>query len=72
MALVIKNTPANVGDLRDGGSVPGLGRSLRVGNFGNRLQYSCLENYMDSGAWRAIVHRVAGELDTTEHTQPLF
>ena len=50
---------------------PGSGRSPGGGN-GNPLQYSCLENYMDSGAWRAIVHRVAGELDTTEHTQPLF
>ena len=56
---MVKNPPISEGDIREAGSVPGLGRSLRVGNFGNRLQYSCLENYMDSGAWRAIVHRVA-------------
>ena len=43
MALVVKNSPANVGDLRDMGSIPGLGRSPGEGN-GNPLQYSCLEN----------------------------
>ena len=48
----------------DPGSVPGLGRSPGEGN-GNPLQYSCLENPMDGGAWWAIVHGVA-ELDTTE------
>jgi len=69
---VVKNLPINEGDIREAASIPGLGRSLRVENFGNRLQYSCLENYVDSGAWRAIVHRVAKELGTTEHTQPLF
>ena len=57
MALVIKNTPANVGDLGDEGSVPGLGRSLG-GGHGNPLQYSCLENHMDRGAWWATVYRV--------------
>ena len=57
MALVIKNIPANVGDLRDEGSVPGLGRSLG-GGHGNPLQYSCLENPMDRGDWWATVHRV--------------
>ena len=41
----------------DIGSIPGLGRSPGIGN-GNPLQYSCLENYMDRGAWRATVHRV--------------
>ena len=46
------------------GSIPGLGRSPGEGN-GNPLQYSCLENPMDRGAWRATVHRVA-ELDTNE------
>ena len=45
----------NAGDL---GSIPGLGRSPGEGN-GNLLQYSCLENSMDGGAWRATVHRVA-------------
>ena len=50
MALVIKNLPANAGDLKDWGSIPGLGRSPGVRN-GYPLQYSCLENSMDSGAW---------------------
>ena len=58
VARVVKNPPANAGDVRDGGSVPGLGRSPGVGN-GNPLQYSCLENPMDRGAWEATVHRVA-------------
>ena len=55
MALVVKN---NVGDVRDLSSIPGLGRSRGGGN-GNPLQYSCLENPMDRGAWWATVHRVA-------------
>ena len=46
------------GDIRDVGSISGLGRSLGSGP-GNPLQYSCLENPMDRGAWRAIVYRVA-------------
>ena len=46
---VVKNPPANAGDARDAGSIPGLGRSLGGGN-GNTLQYSCLENLMDRGA----------------------
>ena len=54
MALVVKNPPANTGDPRDTGSILGLGRSPGVGN-GNPLQYSCLENYMDRGAWQVIV-----------------
>ena len=57
VALVVKNTPANAGDVRDAGSVPGPGRSPGEGN-GNPPQYSCLENPMDTGAWRASVHRV--------------
>ena len=56
-ALVVKNSPANAGDLRDTGSIPGLGRSPGEGN-GNTLQYSCLENLMDRGAWWATVHGV--------------
>ena len=52
VVLVVKNPPANAGDARDAGSIPGLGRSSRVGN-GNSLQYSCLENPMDGGAWWA-------------------
>ena len=50
-----RESTCNVGDL---GSVPGLGRSPGEGN-GNPLQYSCLENSMDRGAWRATVHEVA-------------
>ena len=49
---VVKNLPVSAGD---GGSVPGLGRSPGGGN-GNPLQYSCLENFMDRGAWQAMVH----------------
>ena len=55
---MVKNLPANAEDIRDLGSIPGLGRSSGVGN-GNPLQYSCLENPMDRGAWWASVHRVA-------------
>ena len=62
----VKNLPANAGDVRDMGLIPGSGRSPRVGN-GNPLQYSCLENPMDRGALRATVHKVA-ESDTTEAT----
>ena len=51
-----KETAYNAGDPRDMGSTPGLGRS-REGGHGNPLQYSCLENPMDRGAWQAIVHR---------------
>ena len=54
---VVKNPSANAGDTRDTGSVPGSGRSPGGGN-GNPLQYSCLENPMDRGAWRAAVHGV--------------
>ena len=55
---MVKNPPANAGDTRDSGSIPGLGRSPG-GGHGNPLQYSCLENPMDRGAWRATVHGVA-------------
>ena len=58
VALVIKNPPSNAGDVRDTGSLPGLGRSPG-GGHGNPVQHSCLENPMDKGAWRAIVHMVA-------------
>ena len=57
VALVVKNPPANAGDIRDMGSVPGLGRSPGRGHD-NPLQYSCLETPTDRGAWRAIVHTV--------------
>ena len=56
--LVVKNPPANAGDARDMGSIPGLGRSPGVGN-GNPLQYFGLENPMDRGAWWATVHSIA-------------
>ena len=58
---VVKNPPANAGDV---GLTPGLGRSPGVGN-GNPLQYSCLGNPMDRGAWWAIVHGVTKELNRT-------
>ena len=54
---MVKNPPADAGDARDIGSIPGSGRSPGGGN-GNPLQYSCLENPMDRGAWRAAVHGV--------------
>ena len=57
MALVIKNTLANTGDIRDMSSVPGSGRSL-VGVHGNPLQCSNLGNPMEKGAWWATVHTV--------------
>ena len=55
---MVKNPPANAGDVRDTGSIPGLGRSPGEGN-GNPLQNSCLKNPMNSGAWWATVHGVA-------------
>ena len=58
VALVVKNLPANAGDTRDVGFIPGSARSPGRGN-GNPLQYSCLENPMDRGAWWATVHGVA-------------
>ena len=57
----IKNSPANAGDM---GSIPGPGRSSGKGK-GNPLQYSCLENPMERGAWQATVHGVAKESDMT-------
>ena len=58
VALVVKNSPAKAGDRRNKGSIPGSGRSSGRGH-GNPLQYSCLENHMDRGAWRASFHGVA-------------
>ena len=58
MALVVKNAPANTGDIRDMGSILGLER-CPGGEHGNPLQYSSLENLMDREAWQATVHRVA-------------
>jgi len=58
MTIVVRNTHANAGDIRDVGSVPGSGRSPGGGHR-NPLQYSCLKNPTDRGAWRASVHRFA-------------
>ena len=58
VTLVVKSSPVSAGDVRDKGSIPGSGRSPG-GGHGNPLQYSCLENPMDRGAWCATVHRVA-------------
>ena len=58
VALVVKNLPASAEGVRDGGSIPGLGRSPG-GGHGNPLQYSCLEDPMDRGAWWSTVHWVA-------------
>ena len=64
MVLATKNLPANAGDIREG-SIPGSGRSPREGN-GNPLQYSCLENPMNRGAWQVTVHGGHKVSDTTE------
>ena len=58
VALVVKNPPADVGNIRDASLIPGSGRSPEAGH-GNPFQYSCLENPMDRGVWRATVHRIA-------------
>ena len=64
--LVVMNPPADAGATGDMGSIPGSGRSPGGGN-GNPLQYSCLENPRDRGAWWTMVHRAA-ESDMNEHT----
>ena len=66
MELVVKKLPAHAGDIRDVGSIPGSGRSCGGGQ-GNSLQYFCLENPMDRGAWWATVHRVMTEV--AQHTR---
>ena len=63
---MVKNTPANAGDVRDEGSIPGLGRSPGEGND-NPVQHSCLENPMDRGAWQASLQG-RKESDMTEVT----
>ena len=61
---MIKKPPANAGNDRDTGSIPGSAKSPGEGN-GNPLQYSCLENPMERRAWQVIVHGVTEELGTT-------
>ena len=64
---MVKNLPANAGDRRDAGSIPGLGRSPGEGN-GLPLQYPCLENPMERGAWRGYSPWGCKESDMTEVT----
>ena len=75
VVLVVKNPPTNAGDVRDKSSIPGSERSPG-GGHGNLLQYSCLENLMDGGAWRATNHEVAQSRTQLEelstHTSFLF
>ena len=66
----VKKLPANAGDSRDVGVIPGSGRSPGVGN-GNPFQYSCLKNFIDRGAWCATVHGVSKrqtQMNTQTHT----
>ena len=65
VVLVVRNLPANAGDTRDVGLIPGLGRFPGV-EHGTSLQYSCLESPMDRGAWQAT--EICKESDTTKHT----
>ena len=67
VVLVVKNPPASAGDIRDVGLVPGSGRSPGE-VIGNPLEYSCLENPIDRGAWAAVVHGGHKKLDMTEVT----
>ena len=66
VVLVAKYPPANAGDTRDAGLIPGSGRSPGVGN-GNPLQCSCLESAMDGGAWQATVHEVTKNWTQLSH-----
>ena len=69
---MVKNPLSNAGDTRDSSSSPGLGRSPRARNC-NPLQYSCLENPMDRGAWRTTVHGVAkSQTRLSTHTHLTF
>ena len=67
MVLVVKTLSANSEDIRDLGSIPGSER-FPGGGRGNPLQYSCLKNPLDRGAWWAMVHRVNKQLDMNEAT----
>ena len=66
VAIVVKNPPANTGDIKDAGSVPGSGRSPGRGTD-NPLQHSCLGNPMDRGAWWAAVYGVPNTKRLTMH-----
>ena len=66
--LAVKNLPVSAGDTGETSSIPGLGRSPGGGNS-NPLQYACLENPMDRGAWWATVHGAAKESDAIEHNR---
>ena len=71
---VVKSPPASAGDVGDSGSIPGLGR-CPGGSNGNPLQYFCLENPMDGGAYQATVYRVAksqAQLSAHTHTHTLL
>ena len=70
MVLEVKNPPANSGDPRDVGSMPGSGRTPG-GEHGNLLQYSCLENLVDRGAWWSMVHWVAQRRSDLAYTHVL-
>ena len=59
VALVIKNLPTKAGDSRDGGLIPGLGRSAGVGNGTPLSMHSCQENFMGRGTWQVTVHGAA-------------
>ena len=67
---MVKNLLANAGDIRDMGSIPRPGKSPGIEN-GNSLQYSCLQNPMDRGAWQATVqcHRESDTTEVTEHAR---
>ena len=65
LGLVVKTLSANAEDTRDAGSIPGVGRSPGEGH-GKPLQYSCLENPVDKGAWRATVHGIVKSQDMTD------
>ena len=65
---MVKNPPANAGNIREAGSILGLERSPGVGN-GTPLHYSCLESLRGRGAWWATVHGLTRESDMTEHTK---
>ena len=68
VVLVVKDPPANAGDERETGLIPGLKRSPEVAN-GNPLQNSCLDNSMDRGAWQATVYRVRHDWSDTAHKE---